>query len=167
MDVDAWLAILKFLGAAIAGTLGAAGVLFDFKSAHGRLNQKGVWVLVGIALAALVGMGSSIIEAQKAKSDSKQQTARAEQLLGEINRAVQPMTKLEAFYWIEISPKDEKTLAYIERIREAADEANSLMKRDRFAFPKNGITPVGVGRDGVLLDGTIDEKISLVAAGRC
>jgi hypothetical protein len=110
-------------------------------------------------------MGSSIIEAEKAKSESKQQTARAEQLLGEISRAVQPITKLEATYWIEVSPKDEKTLAYIERVREAADEANNLMKKDRFAFPKNGITPAVTQANGELWQGSIDEKSPLWPSG--
>ena len=58
MGIDALLAVLKFVGAATAGVLGVAGLIFDFKNSAGRPNRTGYYVLAGIILAALVGMGS-------------------------------------------------------------------------------------------------------------
>jgi hypothetical protein len=129
LGIDWLLAVLKFVGAATAGVLGVAGLVFDFKNSDGRLNRTGYCVLAGIILAALVGIGTSLVEAYKAGAEAKQQMARTEQLLHEIDRAVQPITMLETTYWLEIAPKDPVVTSYIDQIRTTVEnEIDDLRK---------------------------------------
>lgn len=161
MDTDAWLAILKMVGAVIGAILGIAGLLLDFKSSNGRLSRAGVAVLTGIVLSGLVGVGGSIVEAYKARSDSAQQAARTEQLLHEINRAVQPITELHAYYWVEIVPKDKITQAYIDRLRNGIEERVGTLRRLNAVEPNNGLSAVSSGADGDPYDVEITDKSDL------
>jgi hypothetical protein len=159
LGIDALLAVLKFVGAATAGVLGVTGLIFDFKNSAGRLNRTGYYVLAGIIVAAFVGMGSSVLEAYKAESEAKQQRARTEQLLREIDRAVQPITMLKTTYWLEIVPKDEVVTSYIDQIRRTIEnKIDDLRKR---SSTQDGVYASATDIDGDPLSITIDQKSAL------
>ncbi len=161
MGIDALLAVLKFVGAATAGVLGVAGLIFDFKNSDGRLNRTGYYVLAGIILAALVGMGTSLVEAHKAGSEAKQQMARTEQLLHEIDRAVQPITMLKTYHRLEIVPKDPVVTSYIDQIRTTVENEIDDLRKEGPAPLKDGLHTSATDIHGDPLSVTIDEKSAL------
>jgi hypothetical protein len=102
VDFDTFIAFSKVAGATVSGALGVAGILFDFRSADGKLTKSGVAVLLGILLSAGATILSSVAEGYKAISDAAEQTARTEKLLSQIERAASPITKLDVTYWIQL-----------------------------------------------------------------
>jgi hypothetical protein len=159
LGIDALLAVLKFVGAVTGGVLGVAGLIFDFKNSAGRLNRTGYCVLAGIILAALVGMGTSVVEAYKAGAEAKQQIARTEQLLHEIDRAVQPITMLQTTYWLEIVPKDPVVRSYIDQIRTTVEKKIDDLRR--MGPTKDGLYTSATDINGDPLSIEIDEKSAL------
>jgi hypothetical protein len=113
MNAAGILEALKLIGAAVTGALGLVGLLFDFKGPDKRLTRPGVWVFVGICLSTSVAVVTSVVEGYKAGVDAADQSARTEELLGEIARSRQPVTMLRAFYSLEIVPSDELTRSFI------------------------------------------------------
>ncbi|MGJ5066850.1 hypothetical protein [Bradyrhizobium oligotrophicum] len=129
MDFDSLVGALKVVGAAISGVLGVAGLIFDFKHEGGKLTRAGKLVLTGIIASGLVAVAASSVEIYKAKSESAKQLARTEQLLHELSRAVQPISKLEAGYWVEVRSGNSTIDAYLKRLdREIESRIEQLRK---------------------------------------
>ncbi len=140
MDIDAVLALLKIVGAAVGGILGIAGLLADFHNASGRLSKAGYWVLAGIVLAMAAGVGGSVIEGYKAKSDSVEQANRTQRLLHEINRTLQPITRLQSTYWVEIPRGDPVVERYIDRLSKGVEARLQALREIRFPAPYPGLS---------------------------
>jgi hypothetical protein len=142
MDLDAAIALLKVLSAAVAGVLGVAGVLFSYKDTDGKLTKWGLTVLSGIVLSSIIGVIASFAESAKARSESSEQAARTERILNELNRNLQPITTARAFYFVtfpanhpDVQRYVSKLTAYIEAHQKEFD-AGQRHLRNLTTFPR-------------------------------
>jgi hypothetical protein len=122
MDADLALPLLKILAAFIAGVLGAAGILFDYRTASGQLTKAGKLVLASIALAATFGIAISALEATKNRAEKRAQSQRAESLLQEVIRVSQPITQLKVGYTVSLPSNIPSVEAYRTRISDAIEK---------------------------------------------
>lgn len=116
MGVDILITALKVVGAIVTALLGIVGVLVNFKDAEGKLTKWGYLVIVGIAASSLTVVGAVVAEGYKAQLTAAEQLARTQQLLQEVNRAIQPITQLKMSYWVRL-PKNNRLFSdYTSRV---------------------------------------------------
>jgi hypothetical protein len=122
VDADIVIGLFKVAGALIAGALGVAALLADYRDPVGKLSRAGIAVFAGIVISSMVGVVTSVVETQKARSEGLEQAARTEALLREISRAVQPIRELRLSYWIEL-PQGHKVIDdYVKRVTPIIEE---------------------------------------------
>ena len=165
MGSEVIIALLKAAGAMIGGVLGVVGLFANFQTKKGRLTSAGVAVLAGIVLASVIGVGSSIVEGYKAKSDISDQLSRTEHLLHEITRSIQPITRLSAYYRMEIPPGNKVVDSYIKRISSGIEARIETLRDIRYKVNETGLNAVGIDVDGEPIDVEINIKSDLWPQG--
>lgn len=160
MDFDSLIGALKVVGATITGVLGVAGLIFDFKDDGGKLTRAGRSVLTGIIASALVAAAASSVETYKAKSENARQLARTEQLLHELSRAIQPISKLEAGYWVEVRSGNPTIEAYLKRV-DSEIESRIEQLRNIEIGKDTGLNAISVDWNGDPLTVEISNKSDL------
>lgn len=160
MDFDALVGVLKVLGAAITGVLGVAGLIFDFKAEGGKLTRAGKFVLTGIIASGVVAVAASSVEIYKARSESEKQLKRTSQLLHELSRAVQPISKLGAGYWVEIPGGNSKIDSYLKRLDTEIESRIEHLRKIEFG-EDSGLHAISSEWNGDPIDVEISNKSDL------
>ena len=130
MDTEIIITSFKVAGAIIGGALGIVGVLFNFKDQNGRVTRWGTVVILGIALSAIVGIVTSIIEGFKGRLEAAQQATRTEQLLTGLTRLMQPITDVQISYWITLPPESPLVRSYVNKITKEIERRGPELKTD-------------------------------------
>jgi hypothetical protein len=88
MDTNTAITLAKSASVIISSALGLAALLGNYRDASGALTPWGIGVLAGLALSAFTGVAASLMEGNKARSESAEQAARSERLLRELSRSI-------------------------------------------------------------------------------
>jgi hypothetical protein len=130
MDTEVTIAILKVASPLVTAALGILALLRDNRDPTTRkLTGWGVVTLLcGIPLTAMVGVSTSVFEAQKDRASSREQAARTEALLREINRSMQTIQKLKLRYWMDLPQENKVVAAYVRRMSAGVGDRLKLFK---------------------------------------
>ena len=122
MDVSDLLTAFKIASAIVAAILGVCGVLFDFRDKETKqLTTSGKAVVGGIFVSSAIAVATSAIEASKDRQSSAEQARRTQELLHEVSRAIQPITKLEVSVDLLFPGDNDAVKSYINYLRGEID----------------------------------------------
>lgn len=116
MNLDAVIAIGKIAAAVVAGVLGVLGVLVNFKRDDGRVTRWGYAVITGILVSAFIGVATQVGESYRAQRDSQEQTAKTQHLLEQLNRSIQPITRVHVSAVMTFPRENESVARYVARM---------------------------------------------------
>ncbi len=117
--------LLKLLSAMAALGFGIVGIGTETRAPDGKLNRNGWIAMIGIVIAGLIAVSTSIYEFTSSQQKEKEERAKSKRLMLSVQRGIYPFRGITASFNLKIDQNFEGLAPYTATLRSAIAKMQS------------------------------------------